>query len=425
MTTQNDILKQIPDTFYFSELIGKKIILGGKKIGRLSDVIIVETASYPEVTHFFITRSFGYPSLLVPWGNIYKIMSDRIEISIEDIGSYEGEPKEGDLLLKNYVLDKKVIDLEDHEIEVVYDIRLVKKTNKLLVFEADISRFGLLRRLGLKGLASFLHSIGRDIDDLSIPWTYIQPLPTTISRFRGDVKLRVLKEKLEMMHPVDIADILEDMDPEQRVMIFTELDTSKASDTLEEIDPPIQREIISSLKIDHVINLINEMTPGQTADILTAISHNEAEEILDLINPEKAKKVKSILDRSEEVIENYSTSKFIMLNPEMKVGDVQEEYPRLAKGKDVIMYIYVADNSKILEGVVDIKELLQANDEEKLIDIMVDDVITLTPDSTLKEASELFARYDFRALPVINSEKRLIGVIPYRDVMKLRHHFLD
>ena len=424
MSSENG-LQSIPNSIYFSELIGLRVLSGEKKIGRLSDAIIIERRRCPEITYLYVTRSFGYPSLLIPWNDVTGIFKNYIEVSIEKPESCEGEPKDGDLLIRNYILDKKVIDLEDHEVEVVYDIRLVYRYGKMLLFEVDISRLGLLRRLGLKKLVSLFRRAGKEIDELSIPWIYVQPLPSTISRFKGDVKLTVLKEKLEKMHPVDLADIFEDMDPEQRVLIFSELNTETASDTLEEIDPPIQREIVSSLKMEHILALVNEMTPGQTADILTALPHLDAQEILLELDQEKAGKVRSILERSDESINNYTTSAFISLPPDVQVGQVQDEYPRLAKGKDVIMYLYIVNEGGLLLGVIDIKDLLKADDNAKLVDIMVDDVITLTKDSTLKEAAHEFSRYDFRALPVVDDEDTLIGVLPYRDVMKLRHHFLD
>jgi magnesium transporter len=143
------------------------------------------------------------------------------------------------------------------------------------------------------------------------------------------------------------------------------------------------------------------------------------------MSEEKAKKVKSILLRVEESILNYTTTKFIMLPPEAVVGTVQNEYPHLAKDKDVIMYLYIVDESDILRGIIDIKELLQADDDATLLDIMVYDLITLTSESTLREAAEEFARYDFRSLPVIDEDHKIIGVVPYRDIMKHRKHLLD
>jgi magnesium transporter len=84
----------------------------------------------------------------------------------------------------------------------------------------------------------------------------------------------------------------------------------------------------------------------------------------------------------------------------------------------------VDENDKLL-GVLDIKELLEAPDEALLRDVMITNIISLGPDSTLKEAAELFSRYDFRAIPVVDENEKILGVVPYRDVMRLTHHFVE
>ena len=89
------------------------------------------------------------------------------------------------------------------------------------------------------------------------------------------------------------------------------------------------------------------------------------------------------------------------------------------------MYLYIVDDSDILRGVVDIKELLQADDDASMLEIMVDEIIVLNPESTLKEAAGEFARYDFRALPVVDADEKIIGVVPYRDIMRLRRNALE
>ena len=89
------------------------------------------------------------------------------------------------------------------------------------------------------------------------------------------------------------------------------------------------------------------------------------------------------------------------------------------------MYIYVVDDQDHLLGVVDLKELLQADDKAFLRDVMVENVISISTGSTLKEGAQEFSRYGFRALPVVDEENRLVGAIPYRDVMDLTHHFVE
>jgi Mg/Co/Ni transporter MgtE len=348
-----------------------------------------------------------------------------VVIDIDEIKKFEMPPPDDAILLRDHILDKKVLDTEDAEVEVVYDIRLVERNEKLYVTEVVTSKYARLRRLGLGSLAGIIYPQGDRDSDGAISWTYVQPLPSHISSFKGDVKLKVLKEKLADIHPVDLADILEELDHDQRVMIFSSLSNEHASDTLEEIEPIVQRDIIASLSKEKVVQLINDMTPGQAADILSVIPHAEAHVILTAVNPDNAKKINAILEKQEEKVIHYTTQKILKFPPETTVEYVQNDYPRHARDKDVIMYVYVTSEQEILLGVIDLKELLKADDKALLKDIMVENVISLSTESTLKEASQYFARYDFRAIPVTDEQNRLVGVIPYRDVMNLTHHFLE
>ena len=408
-----------------SDILNVPVLRSGKKIGSLADLVIMETAKIPEVRSLYVTRPFGNPSLLIPWEYVHTLTGRGIEVTISDTKPYEGEPAEDVILLHDYVLDKKVIDLEENEVEVVYDIRLVLRNKKLYVTDVDTGKGARLRRLGFGFLTKILYSSADPEAEQMIPWTCIQPLPTNIGRFKGDVKLNVLKENLSDIHPVDLADILEEMDHDQRVMVFASLDNEHASDTLEEIEPRVQREIISSLSTEKVVQLLNDMTPGQAADIVSVLPSAEAHVILDGMNAESARKVQAIIDRQEEKVFHFTTQKILKFPPETTVEYVQNDYPRHARDKDVIMYIYVADDSDHLLGVIDLKDLLQADDKASLRDVMVENIITLSTESTLKEAAREFSRYGFRAIPVVDEEDHLVGAIPYRDVMNLTHHFVE
>jgi magnesium transporter len=411
--------------FLLSEMLGAKVFLHEKKIGTLSDLMIVETGRLPEVRNFVISRPFGDPSLLIPWERMVTLEPHQIVIDIDDLKRFEISPPDEAILLRDHILDKKVLDTEDAEVEVVYDIRLIERNGKLYVTEVDTSKSARLRRLGFGFLSGVLAPPEDPKDSGSISWMYIQPLPSHISSFKGDVKLKILKETLAEIHPVDLADILEELDHDQRVMVFSSLDNEQASDTLEEIEPQVQRDIISSLNKEKVVQLINDMTPGQAADILAVLPSSEAQIILEALNTESAKKIQSIISKQEEKVLHYTTQKILKFSPDTIVEYVQNDYPRHARDKDVIMYIYVVDGEDSLLGVIDLKELLQADDHALLKDIMVENVISLNTESTLKEASQSFARYDFRALPVTDEKNHLVGVIPYRDVMNLTHHFVE
>lgn len=425
MDSNNKIAENLSNEFFLSEVLGAKITMNGTKVGKLSDFVIVETGKLPEVTHLYVIRQFGKPALLLPVNLVTSWGVKEIGISESELGKFLFEFSEDLVLLKDYILDKKVLDVEDREVEVVYDIKLSLVGEKLYVSEVDLSRYGLLRRMGLKALANFIYKSDARIQDEIISWMYIQPLPQKLGRFKGDVKLKVLKETLSEMHPVDIADILEEMEPTQRASIFADLDPEQASDTLEEIDPNVQRDLVISMKKEKAAQLINEMTPAQAADVLAVLPSHEREEIEQLLDKETFDKVNSIIDQQEESITNLSTESFLKFSPEETVGEVLKEYRKTAKDKDVIMYLYIVDETDVLLGVIDIKEMLQATDETCLKDIMTDNVIALDEESNLKEGSAMFTRYGLRAIPITNEFDKIIGVVTFRDMMKLKHRFLE
>ena len=410
--------------FFLSQILGARVIAADKKIGKLSDMVIKENGTLPVVTHICVSLPFG-EHLVIPWGEVELVTSKEICLGEKDINSFPKEPAENVVLLKDHILDKKAIDLDGREMEVVYDIKLVLRNHNLYVSDVDLSRYGLLRRMGLSWLANSLYSLAESIRDQTISWKYIQPLPEDMGRFRGDIRLNVLKEKLADMHPVDLADILEEMDHEDRMTIFDDLPAEQASDTLEEIEPAVQRDMVESMKVERAAHLIDEMTPGQAADVLAAISSPEANKILELLSPENASKIRQILDKQEENILDFATQEYVAFPPDYMVEKAQDEYRTAARGKDVVMYIYVVDGTGRLLGILDIKELLQAEDTALLKEEMVENVISLDPDSTLKEATEMFNRYNFRALPITDENDKILGVITYRDVMNLKHRFIE
>ena len=421
----NDVMTRTePGVLYnLSEILNNPVEWNGKKIGKLSDLIIAGNGTVPEIICIVVRRPFGNPSLLVPWGKVKTLGGEKVVIDIDNPQEYQGEPKEDSLLLKEDILDKKILDLEDSEVEVVYDLQLALRNNKMYVTAVDSSRFGRWRRLGFRRTADSRQAADEKHENM-IPWTLVQPLPPNMTAFKGEVKLKILKEKLAEMQPQDVADILEELDNYQRVIVFNQLETEHASDTLEEINPNVQRDLVSSLQKDRVAELINQMTSGQAADLLSVLPHDETETLMSKINPKLASKVRTIMEKVEEKAINYATSRFIRVPPDRTTDEVQNDYPKLAKGQMVVMYFYVVGENDKLLGILDIKELLEAPDEALLRDIMITNIIALGPDSTLKEASELFARYDFRAIPVVDENDRILGVVPYRDVMNLTHHFV-
>ncbi|HEY8886907.1 MAG TPA: CBS domain-containing protein [Gallionella sp.] len=403
--------------FFLSEIIDRKVYLKTQRIGRLSDMVIIETGKLPEVSHFVVSRSFGYPSLLLPWDKLTLISNTEIVFDVSDPAEYERPPADGSILLRAHILDKKILDMDDHEVEVVYDISLNFQGGKLYVSEVDFSRRRLLRRMGLKKVADW---ISEKSQDTTVSWMYVQQLPEHIDTFKGHVKLKVLKENISDIHPVDLADILEELDGDQRLAVFKELEPEHASDTLEEVEPRVQRELIHAIEKRHAAQLINAMSPAQAAVILAALPTIEADELLQLINQDSAAKVQKIIDQHDENILLFSTQKFMKMPETTKAKEVMTDFREIARNMDVIMYVYVTDEQDTLIGVVDLRELIAAEPDQLLGKIMTDNVINLSPDETLSDAVDMFVRYGFRAIPIIDGDNKLIAVVSFRDIRGIK-----
>jgi len=406
--------------FFLSEIIGRKVYLKNDQIGRLDDMVIVETGKFPDVSHFVVSRSFGYPSLLMPWDKLKLISNTELVFDVTSPTEYERAPPENSILIRAHILDKKILDMDDHEVEVVYDISLDFRNEKLFVSEVDFSKRRMLRRLGLKKIANW---ISEKSQETTVSWLYVQPLPEHLGAFKGHVKLNVLKENISDIHPVDLADILEELEGDQRLAVFKQLETEHASDTLEEVEPRVQRELIRSIEKRHAALLINAMSPSQAALILSALPTTEADELLLMIDQDKAVKVQMIIDQHDENILLYSTQKFIKMPASTQVSAVLSYLHEIARDVDVIMYVYVTNDENILDGVVDFRELIAAEPGQSLGEIMYENIISLNPQDTLSDCVAMFDRYVFRAIPVTDEENHLLAVVSFRDIHGIKPRF--
>jgi magnesium transporter len=405
--------------FYLGEILNRRVFVKRHRIGRLGDLAIVETGKLPEVTQVIVTRPFGYPSLTVPWDKVLLISNNEVVLDIDEAATaqFERAPQEHLILLHDHILDKKILDMDDHEVEIVYDVKLAFQNGKLYASEVDFSRYRAIRRLGLHKLAKLLTD--RNKED-RVSWLYVQPLPQQLGSFAGNIKLKVPKAGLSEIHPVDLADILEELEGGQRVALFNALDAEQASDTLEEVEPRVQRELIRAIEKERAALLINEMSPAQAADILAILPRDQASGILKLLDREKSSKVEHIIEKHDDQILAYGSPELIRLPATTPAADVLDRYRELATGKDVVMYVYVTDANGVLKGVVDIREMVAANPGQTLGDIMTEHVIALPQDATLRDAAMLFERYSFRALPITDESDRLLAAVSLRDVRSLR-----
>ncbi len=412
----------IEQLFWLSDLRGKPVYVDADKIGSLEDFVIADRDVVAEVTHLAVARPFGQAAYYVPWQRVHRLTNRGVVLDdVKDRASLERAP-EGAVLLQDYIVDKKVLDVEGREVEVVYDAALATIRIHLYVVAVDLSRRGLLRRIGLGWLARLL---GGALREHSVAWDVVEPLPQRLGSFEGNLRLKVLKEELARMPATDTARILEELSNDHRLAVIEGLGVEHASDTLEELDPRTQRDLIATLDKEKAARLVDEMTPGQAADLLAVLAASERDAILALLGPGRATRIRTILEKQDEMAIDFTTAGFLRFDPEKTVAQTRTEFREAARNKGQITYIYVVDQQDVLLGVVDSKALLLADDDRKLKEVMSTRIVSLTPTSTLKQASEMFARYLFRALPVLDAGGKVLGVLPYRDVVGLRHRYVE
>ncbi len=131
--------------------------------------------------------------------------------------------------------------------------------------------------------------------------------------------------------------------------------------------------------------------------------------------------IRSLIEKHDERILDVATTRYITFSPASKVSELIRRFRNAAKDAEVVMYIYVTDVNNRLVGVVDIKEILQANLDDTMEDLMTTNIVSLDESDTIASAYKLFSRYSFRAIPVVGEGHVLKGAVPYRDIMQLSH----
>ncbi len=401
---------------FLTEIVNKKVqTKSGVTVGKLKDLVINDDSRYAEVVSLIVERSLGRPPWSVPWSNVVEVTTEKTTVQDPPEGKYpEIKNTEEHLLLRDKVLDKRILDIDGFDVEVVYDIQLLFVEKKLFVVGADVGRHAFMRRLGFGRVAKSVLANGSKED--IIPWKYVQPLPADLTGTKGDVKLTITREGLKDIHPEDLADILEELSQEERIHIFSALDSEVAADALEATEPRVQREILASTSAVRAAQIFAHLSPVQIADIIAILPHDDSEEFLNILKGDVASKVHQLLSQHDVPASTLAMHCFLGFPGDLTVEDAFTRYREEARGCDVTMYIYVVDDEQHLRGVIDINELLQADPENRLENIMTRNVVTVAPTTMRGDIETLFRKYRFRAIPIVDDSEKIVGVIREKDV---------
>jgi magnesium transporter len=308
-------------------------------------------------------------------------------------------------------MGRTILDMDGRRIEVVNDVHLLESKGRILIVHVDISFNGFLRRWGLGKI--------HWVKDQLISWKYVQPLSVEDAVSTDKVSLSVTRKQVLQLPGEDLADALEELSGKEQQALFSALDSEKAAETLVEAEPRAQRQIIANLRKERIHTILSEMTTPQLGDLFSVLPHEQMTNLMELLSPEQADRVRAILSEREAKAKDIMSSKFMTAPKEITVGQLIERIRLSDVEPEAISYIYVINiDEQTLVGVIDLRDLLLTADHMTLGEIMVSPVVVAEENDMREDLAEMFAKYHYRMIPVVDEKDHILGVIYFNDIMK-------
>ena len=398
---------------FISEILKKPVLdPKGDELGRVKDFVVVRGEPLPKISSIIIERKKGLLNL--PWTEL-NIFNKRIisaNVYSEALQPYELDEK--DLLLVRDILDKQIVDVNGVKVVRVNDVKLEGYDTEAVLIAVDVGMRGILRRLGVeRGGEDLMRLFKKHLPYNLISWNYIQPLEPKLTT----ISLTVPRQMLSELHPADIADIISQVSHKEGATFFKDLDVDVAAEALSELKPETQVDIITGMDTDRAADIIEEMPPDEAADILSDLPVDKAKEILESIEKEEAEDIQELLSHEEDTAGGLMTNVFIAYPPETTVRKAIENFKKDAEEIEIVYYIYVIDADEKLMGVVSLRDMLLADPDVKLSDIMETKLKTVTPETDEMEVAGIISKYNLVALPVVDLEGFMLGIVTVDDVL--------
>ena len=378
--------------------------------GRLKDIAVATGPDAGKVAGLVLkTRSglFIVPSQEVmetPAGTL-ELRSAGALVPLEDQGNY--------LYLQQDLVDRQIIDVHGRKVVRVNDVDLEwmghGAAHLLRVAEVEVGLRGAFRRV-FKGLLPrpSLESFSRRLAARGIPWQFVNVIEVDPAR---RVKLRIEHERLAEMHPSDLAEILEDLAPAEREAVFTSLDEEVAAEALEEVEPRLQKALLEKLDEEKIADIVEEMDPGAAADLLAELSEEQSDAILEEMEPEERQEVSELLEFDEKSAAGCMTTDFVYLEMNATVAHAVQALRSFDGYPESVTEIYLLDEKRVLRGVIPLARLVMALPETRLSVLVEQRFLTCPADLHQNELAEMFDKYNLHALPVVDAQGRMAGVV--------------
>jgi magnesium transporter len=384
----------------------------GEPIGTIADLIVAIGDRYPPVTGLVVRTDRR--QIFLPWANVdtFDESGAQLRVPTIDIGKFI--QRQDEIRLKEDLLDKQIVDIEGRKVIRVNDVSLDLVEGALHVVAVDVGAAGLFRRLGIEGpFRTLARNLRATVPERYIDWEDVDPLESTIA----SVRLRVPHGKLAELHPADLAAIIDQLTPRDRLGVLATLDDEALADVVEEMEPDTQVEVIEDLEPARAADILEEMSPDDAADLVADLSDRSRDEILALMELEEAEEVRDLLAFPEDSAGGMMTTEFVAIPRTLTAAQTIERLRELEPDAETIYYVYVVDEDDRLVGVLSLRDLIVARPDAVISDVMIDEPVATGALEPAESVAETIAHYNLLALPVVDDEGRLVGIVTVDDAI--------
>jgi len=402
---------------FLSAVLDRPVISpSGRDVGALSDVAMSPGDPLPVVHHVLVKTRTG----------IRRVAFQDLALFNQVIVSLKREPEvlsdlpeaENEVLMRRDILDKQIVDVDGAKVVRVNDLKLAMADEALCLSAVDVGFRGILRRLGYLRAWDYLGgALHRRLAPKEIDWLLVAPLEDNLSQ----LTLTITRDKLSDMHPADLANIIAQLPHRNVSAVLNSIDVEAAGEAMGEMEPEVSSRVLAQLESAHAADVLEEMPPDEAADLLAELSDEKAQELLAQMDPEDAEKVQELLEHEDDTAGGLMNNEFIFVHPEATVDEALAQVRLLGAEVDTIYYVFVLDEGEQLHGVMSLKGLLLARGDELVSAIMSRSPKTVQVDSNLEDVLELVVQYKFAAIPVLEEDGRMAGIVSADDIME---HFL-
>ena len=394
----------ITDSIYLSELLNRPLLdKKGDPIGKIRDLSVAPGDPFPCVEGLYVKTPRG--TAFISMREIHVLNKRVVTIRGDETSITYAEPREKEILIAKHILDRQIVDVNGVKVVRVNDVQLGHVNDHFGVLAIDVGFGGLIRRLGF----------GRARKGTLIPWRYVTTLEPGLDR----LTLTMTRKSLAEMHPVDMAEILSQVSMQERTALLSKLDEDTAGDVIGELDDETAARIISEMEPEKAADVLEHMDPDEAADVLGDLPEKKAVELLSRMDREEAEEVRELLEHDEDTAGGLMTTDYVSFPPDMTAEEVMKELRLVAPDIEMIYYLYVVDREECLLGVLSLKDLILAQPKAPLESIMVANPKTVQAQDDEKEVAEMVSRYNLYAIPVVDEEKHLLGIITVDDVVDM------